>query len=150
MLEAAALAGIAFLGALVFGIIEGPERAINYTTVYLIERSLSLDNLFVFLLLFTYFSTPVELRARLLFWGIVFALAGLSSAAVGLSVAALTIAQPRKPCSAYQPRSASKTARTRSTGSSGGTRHAGSSVVHPMPNDGRVRQCVAPGCSAAR
>ena len=40
-------------------------------------------------------------------------------AAVGLSVAALTIAQPRKPCSAYQPRSASKTARTRSTGSSG-------------------------------
>ena len=51
-----------------------PERAINYTTVYLIERSLSLDNLFVFILLFAYFAVPVELRARLLFFGIVFAL----------------------------------------------------------------------------
>ena len=45
-----------------------------YTTVYLIERSLSLDNLFVFILLFAYFAVPYELRARLLFWGIVFAL----------------------------------------------------------------------------
>jgi tellurite resistance protein TerC len=53
---------------------DGSERAITYTTVYLIERSLSLDNLFVFLLLFAYFGTPVELRARLLFFGIIFAL----------------------------------------------------------------------------
>jgi tellurite resistance protein TerC len=48
--------------------------AITYTTVYLIERSLSLDNLFVFLLLFAYFGVPVAYRARLLFWGIVLAL----------------------------------------------------------------------------
>ena len=60
-------------GVLVLAL-DGPDRAINYTTVYLIERSLSLDNLFVFLLLFTYFGTPQELRARLLFFGIVFAL----------------------------------------------------------------------------
>jgi tellurite resistance protein TerC len=46
-----------------------------YTTVYLIERSLSLDNLFVFLLLFAYFGVPYERRPRLLFWGIVAALA---------------------------------------------------------------------------
>ncbi|MEJ7717565.1 MAG: hypothetical protein WKF31_06165 [Thermoleophilaceae bacterium] len=39
------------------------------------ERTLSLDNLFVFLLLFSYFGVPVEQRARLLFWGIVAALA---------------------------------------------------------------------------
>jgi tellurite resistance protein TerC len=45
-----------------------------YTTVYLIERSLSLDNLFVFLLLFAYFGVPYAYRARLLFWGIVAAL----------------------------------------------------------------------------
>ena len=55
-------------------VLDGTESAINYTTVYLVERSLSLDNLFVFLLLFTYFGIPVEQRARQLFWGIVAAL----------------------------------------------------------------------------
>ncbi len=64
--------------SLVAGVIllvaEGTTQATEYTTVYLIERSLSLDNLFVFLLLFGYFGVPVELRARLLFFGIVFAL----------------------------------------------------------------------------
>jgi len=56
-------------------LLEGGTDAVNYTTVYLIERSLSLDNLFVFLLLFSYFGVPYEHRARLLFWGIVAALA---------------------------------------------------------------------------
>jgi tellurite resistance protein TerC len=65
---------ISLVAALVLLAFDGSERAIEYTTVYLIERSLSLDNLFVFLLLFAYFGTPVELRARLLFFGIVFAL----------------------------------------------------------------------------
>ena len=46
----------------------------NYTTVYLIERSLSLDNLFVFLLIFGYFQVPHAARPKLLFWGIVLAL----------------------------------------------------------------------------
>jgi tellurite resistance protein TerC len=55
-------------------LLEGSERAINYTTVYLIERTLSLDNLFVFLLLFAYFGIPYERRPRLLYWGIVAAL----------------------------------------------------------------------------
>jgi tellurite resistance protein TerC len=54
--------------------INGGEHAVNYVTVYLIERSLSLDNLFVFILLFAYFGVPQELRARLLFWGIIAAL----------------------------------------------------------------------------
>jgi tellurite resistance protein TerC len=53
---------------------EGGDTAVAYTTVYLIERSLSLDNLFVFLILFAYFGVPYELRPRLLFWGIVAAL----------------------------------------------------------------------------
>src|SRR5262245_9135337 len=50
------------------------DVAVDYTTVYLIERTLSLDNLFVFLLLFSYFGIPTEQRPRLLFWGIVLAL----------------------------------------------------------------------------
>ena len=64
------LAGVAlyFLDA------HGAEDAITYTTVYFIERSLSLDNLFVFLLLFAYFGVPTEHRARMLFWGIAAAL----------------------------------------------------------------------------
>ena len=65
---------VSLLAAVVLLALDGSERALEYTTVYLIERSLSLDNLFVFLLLFAYFATPVELRARLLFFGIVFAL----------------------------------------------------------------------------
>ena len=56
-------------------LLEGSDDAVLYTTVYLIERSLSLDNLFVFILLFSYFGIPYERRPGLLFWGIVAALA---------------------------------------------------------------------------
>ena len=56
------------------GVVASADDAITYTTVYFIERSLSLDNLFVFILLFAYFGVPEEHRARLLFWGIVAAL----------------------------------------------------------------------------
>ncbi len=66
---------LSLLAALVVWATQGGEDAVVYTTVYLIERSLSLDNLFVFILLFAYFAVPVEQRARLLFWGIVAALA---------------------------------------------------------------------------
>ena len=66
---------LSLLAALVVLAFRDGEDAVLYTTVYLIERSLSLDNLFVFLLLFAYFVVPYELRPRLLFWGIVAALA---------------------------------------------------------------------------
>ncbi len=56
-------------------VLNGSEDSVNYVTVYLIERSLSLDNLFVFILLFAYFGVPHAYRARLLFFGIVAALA---------------------------------------------------------------------------
>ena len=52
---------LAAIPVLVFG---GADDAVTYTTVYLIERSLSLDNLFVFLLLFAYFGVPYEYRPR--------------------------------------------------------------------------------------
>ncbi len=66
---------LSLLAAVPVWLLEGSEDAVLYTTVYLIERSLSLDNLFVFLLLFAYFGVPYERRPRLLFWGIVAALA---------------------------------------------------------------------------
>jgi tellurite resistance protein TerC len=54
--------------------LDGGEGAVNYLTVYLIERTLSLDNLFVFLLIFGAFAVPHRERGTLLFWGIVLAL----------------------------------------------------------------------------
>ena len=74
---------VSLLAALVVWALEGPDDAVLYTTVYLVERSLSLDNLFVFLLLFRYFAVPVEERSRLVFWGIVAALALRGLAIVG-------------------------------------------------------------------
>ncbi|HEX2411952.1 MAG TPA: TerC/Alx family metal homeostasis membrane protein [Solirubrobacteraceae bacterium] len=65
---------LALLVAPVVWLLSNGDDALTYVTVYFIERSLSLDNLFVFLLLFSYFGVPEEHRANLLFWGIVAAL----------------------------------------------------------------------------
>ena len=74
---------VSLLAALVVWAARGEDDAVLYTTVYLVERSLSLDNLFVFLLLFAYFAVPVEQRPRLVFWGIVAALAMRGLAILG-------------------------------------------------------------------
>jgi tellurite resistance protein TerC len=66
-------AGLA-LGLVVLGSL-GTERAVNYWSVYVLERSLSLDNVFVFLLVLDYFLIPREYRRRVVRWGIVCALA---------------------------------------------------------------------------
>ena len=66
---------LALLMAPVVWLISSADDAVTYTTIYFVERSLSLDNLFVFLLLFSYFAVPEQHRANLLFWGIVAALA---------------------------------------------------------------------------
>jgi tellurite resistance protein TerC len=79
---------LSLLAAIPVYLLLGSQEAVEYTTVYLIERSLSLDNLFVFLLLFTYFGIPTEYRARLLFWGIIGALV-LRLAAIAGGVAIL-------------------------------------------------------------
>ena len=52
----------------------GPAHAKLFLTGYLIELSLSVDNLFVFLLIFTYFKVPRKNQHRVLFWGIMGAL----------------------------------------------------------------------------
>jgi len=60
--------------AIVFGIglyyFLGTQPALDYFTGYLIEKSLSVDNIFVFLLIFTYFGVDSIYQHRVLFWGI--------------------------------------------------------------------------------
>jgi tellurite resistance protein TerC len=61
--------------ALLFGLFllhkEGTQHALEYYTGYIIELTLSVDNLFVFILVFQYFSVPAELQPRVLKWGII-------------------------------------------------------------------------------
>ncbi len=52
----------------------GPEVGLQFLTGYLIEKSLSVDNVFVFLLIFTYFKVPAKYQHEVLFWGIIGAL----------------------------------------------------------------------------
>lgn len=52
----------------------GAANTIDYFTAYLLEKSLSVDNLFVFLVIFGFFQIPRELQRRVLFWGILGAL----------------------------------------------------------------------------
>jgi tellurite resistance protein TerC len=50
------------------------QDAVDFLTGYLVEKSLSVDNIFVFVLVFTYFSVPAHHQHRVLFWGILGAL----------------------------------------------------------------------------
>jgi tellurite resistance protein TerC len=52
----------------------GSEKALEFLTAYLIEYSLSVDNIFVFILIFSYFAVPASYQHRVLFWGILGAL----------------------------------------------------------------------------
>jgi tellurite resistance protein TerC len=53
---------------------QGGVKAIEFVTGYVIEKSLSVDNLFVFLVIFRYFAVPPHLQHRVLYWGILGAL----------------------------------------------------------------------------
>jgi len=53
---------------------QGEAKALQFFTGYLIEKSLSVDNIFVFLLIFTYFGVPDKYQYKVLFWGIIGAL----------------------------------------------------------------------------
>ncbi len=53
---------------------QGTTRGLEFVTGYLIELSLSVDNLFVFLLIFSYFKVPAKFQHRVLFWGVMGAL----------------------------------------------------------------------------
>ncbi|HEX5512862.1 MAG TPA: TerC family protein [Gammaproteobacteria bacterium] len=66
-----ALAMIFAAGVFVF---MGETASIQFLTGYLIEKSLSVDNIFVFVLIFTHFAVPPQYQYRVLFWGILGAL----------------------------------------------------------------------------
>ncbi len=66
-----ALAGVFGLGIYHFF---GADRALEFAAGYLIEKSLSVDNLFVFVLLFSAFAIPARYQHRVLFWGVLGAL----------------------------------------------------------------------------
>lgn len=61
---------VATVVAVVFGVSEGRQRGLEFVTGYIVEYSLSVDNLFVFLLIFRYFKVPREAQETVLFWGI--------------------------------------------------------------------------------
>lgn len=63
--------GLAFLFGVGLYIYGGKKKALEFTAAYLVEQSLSVDNLFVFLITFKYFLVPPELQPRVLTWGII-------------------------------------------------------------------------------
>ncbi|MEX0769172.1 MAG: TerC family protein [Balneolaceae bacterium] len=71
--------GIWILLAVIFGgglyYFMDPQSSLDYFTGYLIEKSLSVDNIFVFLLIFSYFNVSSKYQHKVLFWGIIGALA---------------------------------------------------------------------------
>lgn len=76
--EALAWSGVWITLALIFnyGIYHyaGKELALEFLTGYLIEKSLSVDNIFVFILIFSFFKVPKDLQHKVLFWGVLGAL----------------------------------------------------------------------------
>jgi tellurite resistance protein TerC len=52
----------------------GSEKGVEFLTGYLIEKSLSVDNIFIFVLIFSYFAVPPQYQHRVLFWGVLGAL----------------------------------------------------------------------------
>lgn len=76
--EALAWSVVWIILALLFGVgvyaLMGREAGLQYFAGYLIERALSIDNIFVFVLIFSYFHVPAQYQHRVLFWGILGAL----------------------------------------------------------------------------
>src|SRR5256886_17123483 len=66
--------------------IRGPDKALEFFTGYVIEYSLSVDNIFVFVLIFQYFQVPTMAQHRALVWGIVGALV-MRGVMIGVGVA---------------------------------------------------------------
>jgi len=70
--------GVWVMLAMVFAFLvfryQGSQRGLEFLTGYLIELSLSVDNLFVFILIFSFFKVPSKYQHRVLFWGVLGAL----------------------------------------------------------------------------
>ncbi len=74
LLWSAAWIGIAILFNLGVYAFQGSEAGLQWTTGYVIEKSLAVDNIFIFILIFSTFAVPAIYQHRVLFWGIVGAL----------------------------------------------------------------------------
>ena len=61
---------VATLFGLLTGYMLGKERMLEFFTAYVIEYSLSMDNMFVFIMIFSYFSVPKKYQPKILTWGI--------------------------------------------------------------------------------
>jgi tellurite resistance protein TerC len=66
--------GLALVFALGLAVLAGHAAALTFLTGYVIEESLSVDNIFVIVLIFQYFAVPAQYQHRVLFWGILGAL----------------------------------------------------------------------------
>jgi tellurite resistance protein TerC len=66
--------GLSLVFAVVLGFTLGADAGVDFTTAWLLEKSLSVDNLFVFALIFGYFKVPREYQHRVLFFGVIGAL----------------------------------------------------------------------------
>ncbi len=66
--------GLSVVFAVVVGVTLGANAGVEFTTAWLLEKSLSVDNLFVFALIFGYFKVPREYQHRVLFYGVIGAL----------------------------------------------------------------------------
>ncbi len=66
--------GLSLVFAVVVSVTLGANAGIEFTTAWLLEKSLSVDNLFVFALIFGYFKVPREYQHRVLFFGVIGAL----------------------------------------------------------------------------
>ncbi len=92
--EAATWSAVWIALALVFNVgvwqLMGAERGTQFLTGYLIEKSLSVDNIFVFALIFSYFAVPPIYQHRVLFWGI---LGALVMRAIFIAAGAILIAE---------------------------------------------------------
>ena len=76
--EASIWSAVWILLAMIFNLgiysVWGQDKSLEFLTGYVVEKSLSVDNLFVFLMIFRYFATPAVYQHRILFWGIIGAL----------------------------------------------------------------------------
>jgi tellurite resistance protein TerC len=71
LIGTAAYVALALIFALAIHFVLGAEPAFTFLTGYIVELSLSMDNLFVFMLIFSTFCVPSEYQHRVLFWGII-------------------------------------------------------------------------------
>src|SRR5215813_12194713 len=81
---------LAMLFSMALKPMRGEKEALEFVTGYLIELSLSMDNVFVIALIFAYFHVPSEQQHRVLFWGILGALI-MRGIMIGAGVALITM-----------------------------------------------------------